>query len=329
MPVVILAGDIGGTKTSLALYAVHERRLLRSTHATLPSADYPDLAAALSAFLLSPRPPIHAAAFGVPGPVAGGRAKTTNLPWTVDAAELGRFLGVSAVTLLNDLQAMAAGVEGLDPEELLTLQAGSPDPTGNAAVIAAGTGLGQALLVRHEGRLHAHATEGGHADFAPIDEESDAFLAWLRAQHGRVSAERVVSGMGLAALYRFHHDPSRGGSDLHLAEGADVGAGVAEAARTGSCTGCRRAFALFLRCYGAEAGNLALKAGATSGLYIGGGIAAKNAAALEGGPFLRAFREKGRMGGYMERIPVHVILNPSTPVLGAALVAARSVGFPV
>jgi glucokinase len=323
---MILAGDVGGTKTSLALFAVDGRRLLRSASTTVASRDYKGLAEAVGAFLMSPRPPIEAAAFGIAGPVIAGRVQATNLPWVVDQAEMAKFLGLEKVQLLNDLEAMAWGIEVLEPDDLMTLQTGVPDPRGNAALIAAGTGLGQAILFRHEGRLHPSATEGGHADFAPCDAEMDAFLVWMRDQIGHVSAERIASGIGIEAAYNFFHDPDSGGSVPHVPERGDVGAAVGKNAASGECGGCGRAMGLFLRAYGSEAGNLVLKANATGGLYVGGGIAFKNIEAMKDGRFLRAFREKGRFSTYMEKIPVHVILEQWTPLLGAALAAARALG---
>ncbi|MBI3448983.1 MAG: glucokinase [Acidobacteria bacterium] len=323
---MILAGDIGGTKTSLALFAVESGRLLRSASTTVASADYPGLAEAVGAFLMSPRPPIEAAAFGVAGPVVNGRVKTTNLPWIVDQQEMTKYLGARVVRLLNDLEAMAWGIEQLDADDLLTLQPGEPSPDGNAALIAAGTGLGEAILFRHDGKLIPSASEGGHADFAPIDAEMDAFLKWLRDQRGHVSVERVASGLGLETIYPFFHDPAAGGSPPHARSSGEIGAAVARAAASGECGGCSRTFGLFLRALGAEAGNLALKAKATAGVYISGGVAYKNLEAMKDGRFLRAFLEKGRFAGFMERIPVHVILDQTTPLLGAALAAARAAG---
>jgi len=252
--------------------------------------------------------------------------RTTNLPWVVDQEEMARYLGAGVVKLLNDLEAMAWGIELLEPDDLLTLQTGVPSPDGNAALIAPGTGLGESILFRHAGRLHPCASEGGHADFAPINAEMDAFLHWMRDQIGHVSVERVASGIGLASIYDFFHDPKAGGSPTHVKTRAEIGAAVAKAAASGECGGCSRTFGLFLRSLGAEAGNLALKAGATSGVYVGGGIAFKNLEAMKDGRFLEGFHHKGRFTEYMKRIPVHVILEPSTPLLGAALTAARASG---
>ncbi len=326
---MILAGDVGGTKTRLARYEIRGGRLSETRSRSIASREVAGLAEAVRLFQPLPDPSLKAAAFGVAGPVREGRVRTTNLPWEVDAHALAASLDLppDRVRLLNDLEAMALGIRALEESDLVRLQEGEPDPGGNAAVIAAGTGLGEALLIRSEGGLRACATEGGHADFAPSDDERDGLLAALRCRVGHVSVERVVSGIGLEALYEFQHDPARGGPAGHAGPGADIPKLVAEEVRAGTCEGCRRAFSLFLRAYGAEAGNLALKAAATAGLYVGGGIAASNVEALRDGPFLDAFRTKGRFEGWMRRVPVHVILNESTPLLGAALAAAGGAGL--
>src|SRR5262249_9791730 len=187
----------------------------------------------------------------------------------------------------------------------------------NAALIAAGTGLGEAILFRHGGPLVPPPTEGGDSDFSPTDAGMGAFLVWMRGQIRHVSVERAASGVGIGSAYAFLHDPDHGGSVPHEAPHADVGAAVSRMAASGECGGCSRALGLFLRVYGAEAGNLVLKANATAGLYVGGGIAFKNLGAMKDGRFLKAFHDKGRFREYMERIPVHVILEPWTPILGS------------
>lgn len=323
---MFLAGDVGGTKTRLALFDVEAGRLAIRQEGTFKSAEHAGLAEVLKAFLPAPLPALEGAGFGVAGPVIGGRVKTTNLPWEVDSRSLGTILGTPPALLLNDLEAMAWGIEALDPSEIHTLQEGIADPEGGAALIAAGTGLGQALLFRHEGRLIPRATEGGHSDFAPNDDASDTLLAWLRGGLGHVSAERVASGIGLESLYDFHHQASRGGIPPHHPPDGDRARILAESAGNRSCTSCIQGFDLFLRCYGAEAGNLALKAGATAGLYVGGGIAAKNLRAMDDGRFILAFRAKGRYEDYMRNIPVKVLLNQAAPLLGAARAVALKLG---
>ncbi len=324
---MILAGDVGGTKTRLARYEVRGGRLVELRSHSFASGGVAGLADAIRAFQPLPDPSLEAAGFGVAGPVRGGRVKTTNLPWEVDARALSVSLGIPFVRVMNDLEAMALGIGVLDTGDLVRLQEGEPDPEGNSAVIAAGTGLGEALMIRHGGKLRPCATEGGHADFAPHDVEMQDLLAALRQRIGHVSAERVVSGMGLESLYEYCHDPERGGPQPHLSPAPEIPRLMAAEARKGGCEGCRRAFSLFLRAYGAEAGNLALKASATSGLYVGGGIAAANAEAMRDGTFMAAFVDKGRFESWMRRIPVTLILNEAAPLLGAALVAARAAGL--
>jgi glucokinase len=323
---MILSGDVGGTKTNLAIYTVDQGKLCRGRSGSFKSRDYGGLCEVIQEFIGNDSPEIEAAGFGVAGPVHHGRVKTTNLPWEVDGREIAARLNLSGVTMLNDLEAMAWGIELLGPEEVVTLQEGQPYSEGNAALIAAGTGLGQAFLVRHEGRLIPSACEGGHTDFAPNDPDMDAYLFWMRERLPHVSMERVASGSGLALVYKFFHAQERHGREPHHEEGTDVAKLVAQSARTGSCESCTRAFDLFIRCYGAEAGNLALKTGATAGLYVGGGVAAKNADLMQDGRFIKAFCQKGRYHEYMEKIPVRLILDQSTPLLGAALAVARKAG---
>ncbi len=324
---MILAGDVGGTKTKLALFGVRNGHLVRDRSATLVSRDFPGLCEAIEQFLGPARPALEAAGFGVAGPVYDGRVRATNLPWDVHARDVRELLGIDRVIILNDLEAMAWGIELLEPHEFVTLQEGAPYREGNAAVIAAGTGLGEALLLYNEGKLIPRPCEGGHTDFAPNDPEMDAYLLWLREELPHVSMERVASGMGLKLVYDFFHRPEQTGIRPHHGEAVDIARFVAESAGEGSCEACVRAFSLFLRCYGAEAGNLALKAGATAGLYVGGGIAVKNLDAMKDGRFIAAFRDKGRYHAYLEKIPVRVILNEDAPVLGAALAAARAAGM--
>jgi glucokinase len=324
---MILAGDVGGTKTNLALFDVSEGRLTQKTAASVPSGGFSGLGDAIERFLSPDGPSIRAAGFGVAGPVSGNRVKPTNLPWELDSREIASRFGIGCVRILNDLEAMAWGIQALEPGDLVTLQEGSPNPDGNGAVIAAGTGLGEALLIRHEGRLFPTATEGGHTDFGPSDEETDRLMVWMRRKYGHVSAERVVSGPGLEEIYYFAHDGTAEGARAHFPEGTDIPGAVAGGAASGSCDTCRHALDLFIRCYGAEAGNLALKSASTSGFYVGGGIAAKNIEAMKNGRFMRAFLDKGRFAGYLRRIPVKVVMNESAPLLGAALVAARMAGI--
>jgi glucokinase len=269
-------------------------------------------------------PAVDRAAVGVAGPVVGNDADTTNLPWDVSGDSLRGTLGGADVVLLNDLVATAWGLATLAPRDLHVLQPGT-SVSGNRALIAAGTGLGEALLVWDRGRWHPTASEGGHSDFAPRDPLEDELLRWLRARHGRVSYERVLSGRGLSDLYRFLTETDRGRPDPEIAArfaGAeDPAAVVTEAALSGVCERSQLALERFVMIYGAEAGNLALQALAIGGLYVAGGIAPRIRSALGDDRFLAAFTAKGRLTPLMTRIPVSVVLRPETALWGAAAYA--------
>lgn len=325
---MILAGDVGGTKTNLGLFeGTGERlRLLRSDQ--FHSADFPGLSEVIHSFLDGGPVglDLRAACFGIPGPVADNRASTPNLAWVVDGARIGADLHVEPVALINDLVATAEGIPLLEPDEVAVLQAGSPEPEGNRALLAAGTGLGMALLPRVGGRFVPVPSEGGHADYPPRTADEVDLLAHLRERFGRVSAERVVSGPGLANLYGFLRDvrglPESPGVRAALTGQEDPAKVIGEAAMSGECDLCARALALFVAAYGALAGNLALLGTATAGVYLGGGIAPKILSHLASGPFLAAFRDKGRFETYLEKVPVRVILNDRAALLGAARHAA-------
>ncbi len=323
----VLVGDIGGTKTGLALAEVSGDQVHLTGAARYPSREHADLADIVRRYLDETGAMVGAGSFAIAGPVVERRSKTTNLPWTVDAAALERALGFAHVHLLNDLEAVAWGVAALGTDDLAELQPGEPSGSGgNACVVAAGTGLGEAGLYWDGSRHHAFATEGGHTDFAPTDEREFALLNHLQQRFGRVSWERVVSGMGIGNLYAFlvewhqaEHPPTVARA---IAEQGDLPAAVAEAA-AGGCPVCAETMALFARLYGREAGNMGLKLMALGGVYLGGGIAPKNLDLLRRGDFLKGFADKGRMRPLMERMPVRVILNQRTPLLGAARFACR------
>lgn len=322
---MILAGDVGGTKTHLALYdegaSARHPRLDRK----LASGEADSLEALLGEFLRGvPEPPTRAV-FGIAGPVVDGRADTTNLPWdAADARSLASALGGARVTLLNDLVTTAHGLSVLTEDDLAPLHPGRR-MAGNRALIAAGTGLGEAFLLWEDGVWLPSASEGGHADFASRDELEDDLLQWLRARYGRVSYERVLSGHGLADLYRFLRDSGRArASDevrARFEAAPDPAAVVSEAALEDRCPCARMAVERFVSVYGAEAGNLALKALATGGVFVGGGIAPRIAGLMEGGAFARAFETKGRLTPLLEEIPVSLVLDPQTALWGAAVVA--------
>ena len=315
---VILAGDIGGTKTALAWVDGGTITALQR----YPSDQYSSLADIVREFLATaPVNQPRAACFGIAGPVVNGVAKTTNLPWTIEADGFGDVLGATPVRLINDLEAVAHGVGAAGDDAFVTLNPGVPGARGNRAVIAAGTGLGQAGLFWDGRAHHPFASEGGHVSFAPRDGRDAALLQFLLAEHHHVSWERVLSGPGLFNVYRFvrhegHHEEPAWLAERLATEPAP--AVVSECALNGRSPLCQDALGLFVALYGAEAGNLALKMLATGGVFIGGGIAPKILPALTDGAFLRAFVHKGRMRPLLEATPVRIIVSPTIALLGAA-----------
>jgi glucokinase len=322
---MILAGDIGGTNTRLAFLEERDGRLVPAVEARFPSREHASLESVLHKFLAANPHPISTATFGIAGPVRRGRCDATNLPWVVDAVLVARDLGLKRVGLINDLEANAWGIALLEPKDFAVLNEGTPDPEGNAAILSAGTGLGQAGLY-WDGTLHRpFASEGGHGDFAPRNDLEMDLLRYLLKQHQRVSYERTVSGPGLQNIYRFLRDTGRGEEPAWLAERmrqGDPGAVISRAALAGESDLCLQALDLFVALYGAEAGNLALKMMATGGVYLGGGIAPKILPRLQDPIFLNAFVAKGRLKPLMQAMPVRVILNDKTALLGAARHAA-------
>ncbi|MCO6439579.1 MAG: glucokinase [Nitrococcus mobilis] len=330
---MILAGDIGGTSTRLAFFELQDGRLAIVAKESYRSRDYESLAQVVRQFEKDYGcAGIRHAAFGVAGPVRDGQAKTTNLPWLIDSARLARELGLQSkdVELINDLAANAWGAMTLAPIDLTVLNQGKPDATGNAAVIAAGTGLGEAGLY-WDGQCHrAFASEGGHVDFAPRDELEIGLLHYLLQRYRHVSYERVLSGPGLHTIYRFLRDTGRGNESQQLAEAMrdeDPAAVISQAALKGENALCVQALDLFVAIYGAAAGNLALKLMASAGVYLGGGIAPRIIEKLKGPGFMAAFTGKGRMKDLLQEIPVRVIMNDQSALLGAARCAALKAGL--
>ena len=317
---LVLAGDIGGTSARLAYFAAEEGKLAPLAEGRFPSREAGSLTEIVCRFAEEHRLVAERACFGIAGVVREGRVRTPNLPWSVDAFELAQALGLSGVQLINDLEANAYGIDLLGEGDLAVLNPGIHDPAGTIAVISAGTGLGEAMAV-WDGSVHRpFPSEGGHADFAPRNELESELLLHLRAEHGRVSYERILSGPGLVNLYRFLRDRR------HLAESPEVAAqmqrgdqaaAISRAAMEGRCPLCGQALDLFVSLYGAEAGNLALRALATGGIYLGGGIAPKIVERLSRPAFMLAFTNKGRLSPLLETIPVRVILNDRTALLGA------------
>jgi len=326
---MILAGDIGGTKTNIAFFRDGKQPDV-VVQQTFPSRAHKGLEEIVRQFLSAHALQVRHAAFGVAGPVRNGRCEATNLPWVVDAAALAAELGTRDVWVINDLEANAYGIPALAPSDLVTINAGATDAAGNAAIIAAGTGLGEAGMY-WDGRMHhPFATEGGHANFAPGDELEAELLRWLSTQFDHVSWERLVSGPGLGNVYRFLRDTRRGEEPAWLADEmrtGDPAATISRAAQSGTSPLCVQALDLFMGLYGSEAGNLALKIMANGGVYVGGGIAPKNLDKLKDGPFMKRFVAKGRMQRLLEAMPVKVILNDKTALLGAARCAAVRSGL--
>ena len=320
---MILAGDIGATNTRLGLFDVLPDRPRERHVREFQTAQFSGLTNVVANFLADAdvRPGgVDAACFGVAGPVLGDTAELTNVRFTIDGLAIQSSCGIPRVALLNDLAAMAWSVRALRADELHTLQAGTAKSGGNLALIAAGTGLGQAALPSIDGINIPCASESGHADWAPRTERDIAVLRLLVTRYGRGEVEHVVSGIGLRNLHRATHDgPCVAGID---ADAPDAPAALTSAALNTQCGACLEALEIFVDAYGAEAGNLALRSMATSGVYIGGGIAPKILPALTDGRFLRAFNDKGAMQALVERIPVHVILNADAGLLGAAVRAA-------
>jgi len=321
---MLLAGDIGGTKTLLGLFdplPVRPRPLASESFATL---DYDDLTTMIGAFVahegIEPAT-ISTACFGVAGPVMGEVADLTNVPWRVDAGRVAAAFGFRRVSLLNDLQAMAHAVPVLEGAEVQALQQGEAIRGGNVALIAAGTGLGEALLHNAGGRFIPSPSEAGHADFSARTEREIALVRDLTARYGRAEVEHVVSGRGLVNIHRVvHAGPGAAGIDR---DDADAPARISASALDRRCAGCVETLDLFVEAYGAEAGNLALRTVSTGGVYIGGGIAPKILPALTTGAFIRAFRSKPPLEAMLSAMPVNVILNADAGLLGAAVFAAE------
>lgn len=322
---MILAGDIGGTKTVLALYQVHEGQLQCERKQTFASLEYARFDDILGTFL-SVETKITAACLGIAGPIVDQRCQTTNLPWIIDAQALRTKLGTDKVKLLNDLEAMAIGILNSKSEDLVELNPNAQNKNGNIAVIAAGTGLGQAILYWDGHKHHPIATEGGHCDFAPQTPQQDQFLVYLRKQFNQhVSWERVISGVGFSYLYDFLIASGFGPacaaipSTLESDENhIDRNASISRLGINNEDPVCVEVIRLFVELYAAEAGNLALKCLSTGGVFIGGGIGPKIRPALENGAFLSAFTAKGRFKNMLGTMPIKLSLNANAPLLGAA-----------
>ena len=323
---LILAGDVGGTKTHLGLFRQSGGTLALVREHRYPTAQFVSLEAVCTDFLGSGQ--ANAVCMGVPGPIIDGRGNATNVPWELSTTNLSRALNGVPVRLINDLTAMAYGTLYLKPDEFVVLhRAENPAAHGNIAVIAAGTGLGESALVweDNENKFYAVASEGGHSDFAPHGQEQIALLSFLTAEFGHVSYERVLSGPGLWNIYRFLRHESRAEEPAWLHDEiakSDPSAAISEAALSNRDPVCVQALTMFCDIYGSEAANLALKVLAFGGVYLGGGIAPKILPMLTSDVFVKGFLAKGRLNEILKRIEVRVSLNPAAGLLGAAHVAA-------
>jgi glucokinase len=338
---LLLAGDIGGTKTILRLVEASDTQQLHTLHEErYPSADFPDLVPMVQQFLATANAGIpEKACFAIAGPVVNNTAKLTNLTWLLDAESLQQELSIAHVSLINDFAAVGYGVLGLKPEDIHTLQAGKHHPEAPIAIIGAGTGLGQGFLIKQGDSYQVFPSEGGHADFAARTELEFLLLKYLLDKHDiqRVSVERVVSGQGIVSIYQFLRDRKIAPESPEVRQivrtweqeagrsekSVDPAAAIAKAALAASDRLSEQTMQLFVEAYGCEAGNLALKLLPYGGLYIAGGIAAKILPLMQQDKFLLNFSQKGRMRSLLEDVPVHIVLNPQVGLIGAAICAAR------
>jgi glucokinase len=320
---MILAGDVGGTKVHLALYDFIDGKPESSRDERYAAKEYSGLEEIVREFLGAQT--VTAACFGVPGPVRDGRLRLTNLPWTLDSRELSVSLGVNHVFLINDLEANGYGVDELTADQIYTLSEGDPSQIGNRALIAAGTGLGEGLLIWN-GRTHTpYPSEGGHADYAPRNEDEIDLLRFLKQKYnGRISQERVVTGPGLTNIYEFLREV-RGVDEPNWLAGRmaaeDPNAVITELALAAKSEICEKALDMCVSAYGAEAGNLALKLLSVGGVYVGGGIAPRIIEKIKDGRFMKAFTDKGRLSQLLVNMPVRIILDSRAALLGAAAYA--------
>jgi glucokinase len=324
----VLAGDIGGTKTSVAFVEIGPRHLSVGRHARYPSGQYASLDEILDDFLSSRegRAPT-VAAFGIAGPVRAGRAQVTKLPWILEERQLAHSLGIPRVRLVNDFLAAALGLAYVGSHHVAVLSRGEPEPGGPIGVIGAGTGLGQAVLLWIGDRYEPFPSEGGHADFGPRNAPEDGLVRFVRARHGRVSRDRLLSGEGLRLMYDYFKATgvAREGPAVRKAFASeDRSAVISRFALAGRDRLCSEALRLFVSIFGSEAGNLALQYRATGGVCVAGGIAPKILPALRGGAFLEAFRDKPPLEAFLRRVPVRVVREPELGLFGAAAVAYRT-----
>jgi glucokinase len=321
---MILAGDVGGTKVHLALFDFTDGKLKHNRDERYPAKEYNGLQEIVKEFLGADK--VTSACFGVPGPVRDGRLRLTNLPWTLDSRELASGLGIQHVFLINDLEANGYGIAELSSDQIYTLSEGDASQIGNRALIAAGTGLGECFLAWN-GRIHVpYPSEGGHSDYAPRNEDEIELFRFLRQKYnGRISFERVVSGMGMRGIFEFLRDVKGLDEPKWLAEKIaavdDANAVITEMGLAAKSELCEKTLDMFVSVYGAEAGNLALKVLSVGGIYVGGGIAPRILEKLKDGTFLKAFTDKGRLSQLLINMPVRIILESRAALMGAAAYA--------
>lgn len=321
---MLLAGDIGGTKTDLAIFSIEGGPHSPLSQTQVRSADYPSLQALVKEFLEKAKIPVERACFDVAGPVIDGRVKVTNLPWVIDEASLARDLNFKFVHLMNDLEAVARAVPILRPSDVSTLNVGQPVPKGAIAVVAPGTGLGESFLTWDGSKYVSHSSEGGHADFAPTNERQIGLLKYMFERFDHVSVEHVCSGIGIPYIYEYLRDieqiPEKPEIARLIASATDHTAAIINSAfdEHNPSQLCRATVDTFVSILASEAANMALKVIATGGIYLAGGIPLHIPRAAEESRFMEAFKRKGRFTQLMERIPVHVILNRAALVGSAA-----------
>lgn len=318
---MVLAGDIGGTKTNLGLFSEGKRRPKPEVSETYSSRDAPDLEHIIERFMERHRFDIQGACFGIAGPVVDGKSKTTNLPWVVSEDKIKRRFKWSRVSLVNDLSATAYAVPLMSSRELYSLNRARVRSAQNLALVAPGTGLGEALLIFQNGHYVPIPSEGGHVDFAPTNHEEIALWQYLHRLWGHVSVERVLSGPGLVSIYSWLKETGRYREPAFLArmmEETDPAKAITQGALEHKNPMCVKALNTFVSVLGAVAGNLALTGMTTGGVYLGGGISPKILPKLKEGLFMKAFTDKGRFRELLEKIPVRVILNDRAALLGAA-----------
>lgn len=324
---MILAGDIGGTHARLAFFDVQQEKLRLVDSAVFLSREFRSLDEIVKKYVAATKLLPQMACFGIAGPVRNGRVTTSNLPWIIEAKTLASELKTPSVMLINDLEAHGWGISSLAPEDMVSLNQGAGNATGNRAIIAAGTGLGEAGMYWDGTRHHVFACEGGHCDFAPRNPLEMDLFQYLQPQFEHVSYERVLSGPGLVNIYYFLRDTGRGTEPEWLTEQmheSDPAAAISQAGMEGSCPMAAQALQIFVSVYGAETGNLALKIMGTGGVYVTGGIAPKILPLLSGPMFLEAFLDKGRMRPLLEAMPIYVIKSDQLALLGAARCALVS-----